>query len=85
MSNKKDDVLLRRALGDYYTSSGDGVAAQPSPSESRIERVADQVFVLLISASRVLRVYRVGKKGVLKALKRIPQELRHHIAKRRAW
>lgn len=85
MPKRKDVVLLRQALGDYYASLGNQAVAQPSPSESRIERVADQVFVLLISASRVLRVYRVGKKGVLKALKRIPDELRHHIAGRRSW
>jgi len=66
------EELLRRAMAAYFRSGG---TEQPSSSASGVQEVDGLMYVVLRNVNAVLSVYRVRPNGLLKGLKRWPQEL----------
>ena len=72
MASMDDEDLTRRALAAYFRSGG---TAQPGRSQSGVRRYRRLVYVILRTGRDVLAVYRVRNDGMLRRMKRWPEEL----------
>jgi hypothetical protein len=67
-----DDEYLKRAVVAWYRSG----RAQPWPAnDSGTETFGGKDYVVLRNVNGVLAVYRIRNQGMLKRLKRWPQEI----------
>jgi len=70
-----DDPLIKRALAAYFRG-GNALESRPIPSnDSYVTEHEGKHYVVLKNVNGILAVYRVRNTGVLKGLKRWPQEI----------
>lgn len=67
-----EEDVMRRALAAYFRA---GATQQPSTRSSGVRHVRGLAYAVLASAGELLAVYRVRNDGMLKRLKRWPEEL----------
>lgn len=70
-----DDPLIKRAFAAYFRGAG-ALESRPIPSnDSYVMEHEGKHYVVLKNVNGILAVYRVRNSGVLKGLKRWPQEI----------
>jgi hypothetical protein len=68
--------LLRRAQAAYFRSAPiNMIPDQPSKYASGVEEVKGRTYVVLANNYRMLAVYRLTNRQILKRLKRWPKDL----------
>jgi hypothetical protein len=72
----EEEAYIRRAVAAYLRSGHNGeLPPQPSWDSSTVEEHQGSFYVVLRNVNGVLAVYRLRRQGILKRLKRWPQEL----------
>ena len=66
------DEMQRRATAAWFRGGG---RDQPAWNDSTMEQSAGKYYVVLRNTNGVMAVYRVRNDGVLKRLKRWPEEI----------
>ena len=79
-----DEQLTRRAFAAYFRSAArEGVPSPDQPANySGVEEHGGKQYVVLRNVNGVLAVYRVRNDGILKGLKRWPEELAAEASRR---
>jgi len=66
------DEMLRRAMAAWFRAGG---SDQPGRDASTIEKAGGKDYVVLRNVNGVLAVYRIRNDGMLKRLRRWPEEI----------
>jgi hypothetical protein len=67
-----DDEMIRRAKAAWFRTGG---SDQPGSSHSGVEESNGKHYVVLRNVNGVMAVYRIRNDGILKRMKRWPEEV----------